>query len=632
MEGYTGLKTGPLLTYRSEDERDISHVPASWGSGFSAAMMEGLTGSPGPLALRTAEMWPQVSVGSVYARSGEAPPPELQMLTPEEAQKKYGIGNLKFESPIADSVARIMFEQERESLRRQDIIQRSQIGGFDVFIASLGGAALDPVSVAAGVFPAIALSRVGLGVGEATSFAGRVGRGALEGFAGSTALTPLTYGLSQAQGRPYGVAEAFTDVVFGTALGAGIHAGLSAFHRYKTTGEPMPGLQQVIQDLPREDQAMLLRGAVASIMDGRPVNLEPLLAETVSELQRVRGVVSRIRSEENALLRRSASADEAAAIRDRISELEAKRAQLDDEIAAAAARGEPDAITEARKRAIDDEMWSPATTSKRKAELGAEFQLITEGANPEANLDMLRAQAEATGLRAEKGRVEQQLGTAQRQAASVDQVRRSFLRETGKLASKRDVAQTLAERTLARVVGRESAAVRPEIREAARRIIEAPRDQAAQVIADELAALRSLNADAAPLGGESAASTAEATEPRGPNNSTGRGRRQAALRQAVQQAAEPYFDPADLAGIEANDLRLKEQPAVKADAVAGEATPDMREIDALTAEVEDDLRGLDALGFINETEKAYIAEADAALAREQALADARATAAICLAS
>lgn len=631
MEGYTGLKTGPLLTYRSEDERDISYVPASWGQGFSAAIMEGLTGSPGPLALRTAEMWPQVAIGSVYARSGQQAPPELQMLTPEEAQKKYGIGNLKFESPIADSVARVMFDQEKESLRRQDIIQRSQLGGFDVFIASLGGAMLDPVSVAAGVFPATALTKVGLGVERAASFAGRVGRGALEGFAGSAALVPLTYGLSQAQQRPYGVAEAFTDVIFGTALGAGIHAGLGAFHRYKTAGEMMPGLQQVIQDLPREDQAALLRGAVASIMEGRPVNLEPLLAETVSELQRVRGVVSRIRAEESALLRRSASADEAATIRDRISELEAKRSQLDDEIAAAAARGEPDAITEMRKRAIDDEMWSPATTSKRKAELGAEFQLISEGANPEANLDMLRAQAEATGLRAEKGRVEQQLGAAQRQAASVDQVRRSFLRETGKLASKRDVAQTLAERTLARVVGRESAAVRAEIREAARRIVEAPSDRAAQVVADELAALRSLNADAAPLGGESAAST-EATEPRGANSARGSNRRQAALRQAVQQAAEPYYDARDLSGIEANDLRLKEQPAVKADAVAGEATPEMREIDALTAEAEEDLRGLDALGFINETEKAYIAEADDALAREKALAEARATAAICLAS
>lgn len=614
MEGYTGLKTGKLLTFRSEEERDIANVPASWGEGFSAAMVDSLVGSPGPLALRGAEQMPYAVADAALQRTTSYRAhlnTSDVMLSPEEANKKYGIGDLKFETPVADPVAKQLFEAQRTMLRRQDVIRRSQLGGFDIFVASLGGAALDPLSVAAGVFPAVGLSRVGLGAEQAVGLASRVGRGALEGAASSVALTPATYLLSQSQQRPYTVADAFVDVVFGTALGAGVHAGIGAFQKWRSSGDPMPGLQQVVQDLPRQDQEMLLRGAVASIMEGRPVNLNPLLVDALETMRAARGALTRVASEEDALLRGARGADDLANVNKRIAELELERTKLDEDIAAAAARGEPDAVTEARMRAIDDEMWAPGTSRQRKDELGAEAEMLTAGANPEANLDMLRAQAEAQGLTVEKGRVEGKIGALQEQAGRLEQVQRRFAAETGKLASKRSVAQALAERTLARLLGRESAAMRPEIAQAAKNILGAPREQAAEIIARELAALLSAKDSLAP---GSIAGIADIQPATGGNT------RKAILNKLAAEAAEPYYDPADVAAAAEATATVEAQPKVAKTTGEDGVPAEVKEIEALTAPLDEELKALDGLGYLTAEDKAYLAEADqmTALAQEKA--------------
>lgn len=161
-----------------------------------------------------------------------------KVLTPEEATKKYQIGNLKFDEPIGENTAKELYDKQFAQLRRQEIMRlgpQGFAGGAVKFGAGLASTFTDPVGlVASAVVPELLLvkgakvfggaaktymtARAGQTIGQRASF------GAVEGAAGAALFEPLVYLSQQKDQLDYGVADSFLNIAFGGILGGGIHA------------------------------------------------------------------------------------------------------------------------------------------------------------------------------------------------------------------------------------------------------------------------------------------------------------------------------------------------------------------------------------------------------------------------
>jgi len=624
------LKTGPLLSGTTPDPVDIADLPASTGEGLGAALGEAFQGSFGPLAFRFAQRQTME---------------QGHMLTAEEANNRYAIGDLKFDDPVSEFAARQMYDTKRDTLRREDIVRRSQLGLAGRIGASFAGAALDPLNYAAAVFPELLMTRFAALPETARGVAGalRTGAqaaqtareggvaaralyGAAEGAAGSALVTPGTYALSQAEGRDYTLSDAFLDTVFGTLLGAGLHAGLGAFHERVRTGARMSPIEEAMQQAGPEVRQDVLRSAVSDVMEGRPVGVGPVVDEiyrgyAAKEFDRLLWSADRLSDDETKALQRLMKAQDAAGaepLTARIETLEQERRQLGEEHAAAAARGVPDEVTTERLTAIEDEMKRPDLPAARRADLEAERSMLTEGASPASALEQLRAEAEARGLERAIGRTDRQLETAkgrqQRAAAAVERANAEFGRASGKLADQRSVVQALAERTLRRALGRSGIAPDAgEVTQAARNIMSVPPAARAGTIRTEMLKLAQSERSG-----------------RLPQNAA----MQRAMAQLTEAKAQPHYDAEDVATAQRVDDIAAAAPAPKAraeDQGIGAVTRDTQELDAIQAALDEQIRGLKAAGALTEAEEASLAEAGAAADEAKAIGKARDLAAICLA-
>lgn len=292
-----GITTGNLLTYR--DQPDVADVPANFWQGMGASARDSFEGSFGPLAWKElerryvegggeagGEMLTASAADFVRRLHRGSTNPQVPMLSAEEANDRFAIGDLKFDGPVSLYRAVDLNQRQKDMLRRQDIVRRSQIGFFPQFVSGLGGAALDPVNIAASFVPMGILARTGLaaGVSRQATLGMRATYGAAEGAIGGAMLAPGTYALSAVEGRPYTVADAFIDVAFGTALGAGLHAGIGSFQNWRKGKGPMPAISQAVENSTYETKVQLARGAVADVVEGRPVNVAPVIDSAIARM------------------------------------------------------------------------------------------------------------------------------------------------------------------------------------------------------------------------------------------------------------------------------------------------------------------------------------------------------------
>jgi hypothetical protein len=624
-----GIKTGPLLSGSEPEPVDVADLPATTGEGLGAALAESFQGSLGPLAFRFAQRQ-MLDPG--------------RMMTPEEATQRYGIGDLKFDAPISETSAAQMSMTKRDTLRREDIVRRSQLGLAGRLGAGLVGATLDPLNIAAAVFPELLLARFAAAPATATgalgalrtgaqavqaaregSITSRTLAGAGEGAVGSALVTPGTYALSQAEGRDYSVGDAFLDVAFGTALGAGLHAGIGAFKARVETGAKMPPIEQAMQDAGPQVRIDTLRSAVSDVMEDRPVGVGEIVHQVyqdyaAKEFDRLLWSADKLSDDETAALSRLSKAEaagEAPSLTSRIAELEQERRALGAEKAEAEARAAPDEVTTQRLDAIETELKRPDIPAPRRADLEAERQMLTEGASPDAALEQLRAQAEATGLGRALGRTEKELGSISakrdRAAVAVDRANAEFEATSGRLALRQSVVQALAERTVRRAAGRAGVTADPaEVAAAARNIMAAPPDARAATIRSELAKIAQ-SQNSRPL----------------PQNAA----MQRAMSQVTQRKAEPFYDPEDLDAARGVDDIAAAAPLPKArasDQGIGAVTRDTQELDEIDAELDEQIRGLKAAGALSEAEEASLSEAAIMGEEAQAIGKARDLAAVCL--
>lgn len=240
-----------------------------------------------------------------------------KVLTPEEATKKYQIGNLKFDEPIGENTAKELYDKQFAQLRRQEIMRlgpQGFSGGAVKFGAGLASTFTDPVGlVASALVPELLLAKGAKVFGGAakTYMTARAGQtigqratfGAVEGAAGAALFEPLVYLSQQKDQLDYGLADSFLNITFGGILGGGIHAlgrglelraekadQIKVQAREKLDSE-VSNLIDELDRLDREDRINLTRTALNEVMqDQMPKNIDAALQRLSLERSVVGGL------------------------------------------------------------------------------------------------------------------------------------------------------------------------------------------------------------------------------------------------------------------------------------------------------------------------------------------------------
>jgi hypothetical protein len=240
----------------------------------------------------------------VGARAGDfptAPPPASvpsPMLSPAEYNAKYApegpdgkpvsLGS----QPMPDAVAKLVGDAKREEIERENVTARFENAHSwpTNFAAGTLGFMLDPIRAATAFMPGIGeeaiLARLGGGV--AAKIGARVVAGGVSGAVAQAPLSGLEYGLGLEEASDYGLRDAFRDIAFAAAGNAVIHAGIgtaadilrgrpavaAAEERSIETAEAAEAVPILSADAQTKHAAM--SSAVAEMVDGRPIDVEPM--------------------------------------------------------------------------------------------------------------------------------------------------------------------------------------------------------------------------------------------------------------------------------------------------------------------------------------------------------------------
>ena len=266
-----GFYDAPIGGSAALEAQGTMAVPASTGEVLGAAAAEGL-----------AHAFPFFDIYRIKAEMGQDPltgekwregqNPYGPDISAEDANERYAIkGRLNFTAPLPEKVARERHERMRERLLREDIIARREEGGVTGgaarFAAGLAGSLpgiVDPLNIASAFFPAVGPTRAAVWAARA-GLAGRAATGAIEGAVGGALLTPVQYGIARWDDEDYGAVDALLNIALGSVFGGGIHTGLGVL------GRARPDLPLALDRADPPMREALLRGAVADVAEGRPV-------------------------------------------------------------------------------------------------------------------------------------------------------------------------------------------------------------------------------------------------------------------------------------------------------------------------------------------------------------------------
>lgn len=311
--------------------------------------------------------------------------PGGSLIDPKEFQAKYQDLGLTFTPDMSRAQAQLLVDHRTDELRRQYVLDHSPdtlmaktTRGLTEFAVS----AVDPLNIAAAFVPGVGETRAGLIAARYGKTIGRLAEGAAAGATGMAALQPLQYAESQAYQDHYGPMDAFMNVAFGAALGGGLHAGVGAFSDFLGRASP-------------ETREAALRASVGQAVEGRPVDVEPVLAtdtglaahriDTATEAGPVKSLPV-INHEDFALATREAQLQQDVATHDQnLAELKTKVDALPAE--------NPEAVKKLRElKDVEQQSLSEDLTPEgRRALAGRRDQILTD-TNPEK----LQAEAQPT--------------------------------------------------------------------------------------------------------------------------------------------------------------------------------------------------------------------------------------------
>lgn len=249
-----------------------------------AVQREGLpqvaTGTADVLAAEAASAWHHSIGPRLYDWAARSFGEQGATLQPDEANARYGLpGVLTFDRPVSEGVASALRQSREADIRRQSIIARRD-GGLATSAPARSAldfavAVLDPVNVAASLIPVGRYGRAAAVLGGIASPAlRRLVTGAIEGGAGMALLEPAERALSHAEFNDRTAAETLASIAFGSVLGGGLHVlGGAAADAVRARRTP---LQTSVETAGPAAREAALRGAVAALAEGRPVEVAPV--------------------------------------------------------------------------------------------------------------------------------------------------------------------------------------------------------------------------------------------------------------------------------------------------------------------------------------------------------------------
>ena len=207
-----------------------------------------------------------------------------EKLSVDQLRKEYADGLVNFDRPLTRAQAELIRDRKREEIQRQDIWQRAEGWATASGVtASLAAGVVDPVGTAIGIVVAPAKGIQMLGglraMAASSSLAyralGTAGLTAVDAAIGNAVLEPYNLYSHQQYYADYTMADSLANVVFGGVFGGALGGGAVVLgrglsHVGKWTPEWLRGKQEATHETS-------LHIAVAQVLDGRPVQVEPIL-------------------------------------------------------------------------------------------------------------------------------------------------------------------------------------------------------------------------------------------------------------------------------------------------------------------------------------------------------------------
>ena len=499
-----GFISGDPFSSVAVEQQGLADLPSTLGEAVGSEFSGGFASSFGPRIGRSLDRagmsaFDPEGIGSSLpgsAGEGGAVPGMADtgpMLDPAAANAKYGIGGgvLNFTQPVSDAAAADLYQAKHADLLRQDIQNRAP-NSFGVrTAASFAGSLMDPTNLALGLIPGVPEAAVAdrLGGGLLAGIAGRAVEGATAGAAGMAAAEPLNYLLDNQEHTDWSMSQALRDVAFGGLLGGGLHTALGGFAE-----RPARVVSDRIEAAGPEARETLLQGSLGQMMDDRPITAAPALDafdadQALSELRTWSDQQQRIDADSDAALQASQVPDapdmsaQIGAASDQLNALQATAEGFRSDIARSqetTLRAAMDPATSDRLGEVETEL-NTVIPSSRRADLERERTMLLEGRNAGrdiqsagGDLDVARGQAETQGLQVAGARAQAAADQAQAalqrlqdqdaqargiQAGQQQSADRAFGIQSARLASREDVVQALATRTIRRLAGRAGVAL-----------------------------------------------------------------------------------------------------------------------------------------------------------------------------
>ncbi len=185
-----------------------------------------------------------------------------------------------YEGETEDGLS-LRIQWKQDELKRQSIMANHD-GGIGttaaMFGVGLGISFGDPLNILSGFIPVIGAAKYAKMLQQAGGPLGRLGVrtqvGAAEGLVGAAVIEPLVLAGASTREADYGIYDSVANLVFGTALGGGLH-GLGG-----ALLDTVQGRQFIAEmdALPPEARGEVLSAGIAAVADGRkPIVMEPLL-------------------------------------------------------------------------------------------------------------------------------------------------------------------------------------------------------------------------------------------------------------------------------------------------------------------------------------------------------------------
>lgn len=209
-------------------------------------------------------------------------------VTPEQANAQAEAAGVKVDFGTAKytpEAVELMIQRAHTRLVRDTTIGRYNPSMGTQLAVTLLSSLADPLNLAVGAIPfvgearyATLLAGAGGSMGRATL---RAGIGAAEGAVWTAAMEPLIAGVATQEGRDYYLADSMRNILFGTALGAGLHSAGGAIadklfkRQFRQEAPKTPA--DIIHRVPEEINEVALRAALADMIVGRPVQAQEVI-------------------------------------------------------------------------------------------------------------------------------------------------------------------------------------------------------------------------------------------------------------------------------------------------------------------------------------------------------------------